>query len=175
MSVAIKKAGPKIEVSDIANVERQFARHLPDDYKRFLLEFNGGEPETNRFDVPATGTASAVRFFYSILSAEKDDDLVHEQRLLRGRLSDGMLAIAEDGCGNRICLSLTPGDSGTVYFWDHEFEREDDLTAPLAKLAASFDSFFVSLQKFDPAGSDLAPEQVEHVWVDPEFIRSLEE
>ncbi len=76
MAIAIKKSGPKIEASAVENSNRELAYNLPSDYKRFLLEFNGGTPETNRFDVPRAKTGSGVRIFYGILGAGKDEDLV---------------------------------------------------------------------------------------------------
>lgn len=173
MTISIKKSGPKIEASAIENLERELAYSFPDDYKRFLLGFNGGTPETNSFDVPATKTGSGVRIFYGVLGAGKDEDLVHEQRLLKDRLPVGIIAIAEAVGGNRVCLSLRAEDRGTVFFWDHELESEEDLAAALAKLASSFDAFLLLLRKFDPQSVELRPEQVEHVWVDPEFLKSL--
>jgi hypothetical protein len=173
MTIAIKTPGSKIDALAIENVEREFSRRLPDDYKQFLLEFNGGKPETNEFDVPATKTGSGVNFVYGILATGRDGDLVHEQRLLKDRLPSGVIAIADAEGGNRVCLSLRNEDFGTVFFWDHELESEEDKAAGLAQVAVSFDGFFAQLRKFDPQNVQLQPGQVKHAWINPEFLKNL--
>jgi hypothetical protein len=92
---------------------------------------------------------------------------------LEGRLPQGIVAIGCDGCGNAICLSVRPEDHGHVFFWDHELESEEDLSAPLADVAPSFDRFLTSLRLFNP--DDLPPVQGKLVWMDPEFRQKMKE
>ena len=173
MAIAIKTPGPQIEALAIENLEKELARRLPDDYKRFLLKFTGGMPETNEFDVPATKTVSGVNFFYGVLGAGKDGDLLYEQRFFKDRLPLGVTAIADAEGGNRVCVSLRTEDHGAVFFWDHELEAEEDVAAALAKLATSFDAFFAILRKFNPEDVQLKPGQVKQAWIDPEFLTNL--
>ena len=74
-----------------------------------------------------------------------------------------------------MCLSLRQEDYGAVFFWDHELESEQAIAAALAKLNSSFDGFFASLRKFDPASVQLRPGQAEKAWIDPEFLKNLKQ
>jgi hypothetical protein len=173
MAIAIKVPGPHIEAMAIKEAEKELASGFPDDYRRFLLTCNGGTPETNEFDIPATENGSGINYFYSILGTDQDGDLLREQYLLTGRLPHGVIGIGDAEGGNLVCLSLRAQDHGTVFFWDHELEAENDAAAALAKLAPTFDAFFSLLQKFDPQSVQLSPGQVERVWIDPDFLKNL--
>ena len=66
-------------------------------------------------------------------------------------------------------------DCGTISFWDHELESDEDVTRALTNLANSFDAFFLLLRKFDSQNIELRPEQVEHVWMDAECLKNLKD
>ena len=171
--VSIRTAGPKIGPQDVAAVEAKLARRLPNGYKQFLLEYNGGVPEPNQFDVPGARTSSGVNRFYAILDGEVDGDLIYEQRLLRGYLPSGIMAIADAEGGNHVCLSVRGEDYGSVFFRDHELASEANVAAGLFELKPSFELFLSDLRKFDPESVKLTPGQVEKAWIDPEFVKNL--
>jgi len=43
-----------------------------------------------------------------------------------GRHPSWLLPVAQDEYGNLFCLSLRDEDFGTVWFWDHEEEADED-------------------------------------------------
>ncbi len=175
MTIKISKSNVGTSLSEIKNLERQLGRQLPSDYENFLLSTNGGVPEPNRFEVPQFDTGSGVTWFFGLLGEPKYRDLAYEQKVLGQRLPNGMIAVADAAGGNRICLSIRNRDFGCVYFWDHELESELNVESPLAQLATTFDEFLSILQPFDPESVELEPGQVESAWIDPEFLRSLNE
>lgn len=67
---------------------------------------------------------------------------------------------AEDGCGNYFATS----EQGSVIFWDHE---TDDITV----LASSIDEFCKSCAL--PEEVELDEDQVESLWIDPEFAKQM--
>ena len=131
---------------------------LPDDFRIFLLDHNGGEPETNEFAIPGLSNASGVNEFLSV------NQIREESERYRDRFPSGMIPIAFAEGGNLVFLAL---DSGQVMFWDHELEHE----IPLFTLAADFGAFWRGLEKFDPKSVDLKPGQVKSVWVDPDLLK----
>ena len=72
--------------------------------------------------------------------------------MILGRWPARFLSIAIDDCGNRFCLSLGEPDCGSVYFWDHEEEAEDDeepTELNLYHLADSFGEFWNRIEPID--------------------------
>jgi SMI1-KNR4 cell-wall len=60
-----------------------------------------------------------------------------------------LIPIAEDDGGNLICISCSDNDKGKIYFWNHEEENEDDLTANLYFVSNSFNEFIDSLVELE--------------------------
>ena len=102
--------------------EDRIGSPLPPDYRRFLLEHNGGRPETE-FWVDPPGVS--IDNFFSLGKRGLDSvyDLEWNRRTLG--LSSAYLPIATDAGGNALALCLIGDDAGAVYFWDHE---SDELT-----------------------------------------------
>src|SRR5882672_8682020 len=120
MAITIVKPNKKINLGAIEKLEAIVGEKLPDDYRGFLLDFNGGKPEDNEFDIPQIKNKSGVNRFYGLLDERKSGDLLHERELMISRVPDKMLAIGDDSSGNSVCLSLRPDTFGQLFFWDHE-------------------------------------------------------
>jgi len=67
--------------------------------------------------------------------------------------------LAEDGCGNYFIVS-----SNSICFWDHETANAKPLTGSLSEFIAGCSV---------PVEVELKQEQVESVWVDPEFAKQF--
>lgn len=157
---ALDPASPE----DIATAERALGVGLPSDYCAFLQEHNGGRPQPNQVDGnPMVG----VTVLFGVNAADPELDLVGRNLDLRGRLPDGLLAVADAAGGNLVCLST----SG-VYFWDHEYEGEEDEPPSLDTLtflSPTFRDFLESLRPDDDADEQQLP-QVVSSWIDPDFL-----
>jgi len=130
----------------IAAFEKGLGRPLPPQYRQFLISYNGGRPKIDEFGIPGQGSSQA-NFFYGIDVGKdyKCYELKKNVDVLKGRIPNELLPIADDPGGNQICISLSPDDCGRVYFWDHEKELEPDQT--VIPLADSFDEFIDSLRE----------------------------
>lgn len=120
----IENSYPKISRQQIADFESRQGLSLPQSYKEFLLNVNGGEPVPNEFEVPNwSGESSMVQAFYGIHAGEYDN-LAEKIAMFQDRLPEGFLPIASDPGGNLLCLGTKGDDEGRIYFWDHEDELD---------------------------------------------------
>lgn len=124
-----------------------------------MLEHDGAEPDSNIFSVGEDNN-SGVRAFIPA----KD---IPRERFNIENLPVRAFPIAYDDCGNYILIDQE--QSGAVLFWDHETPE------PLIKVADDFESFLESLEPFDLDSVQLEPGQVKEVWIDPDFLKSLED
>jgi hypothetical protein len=64
MAVAIEKSDEQINASDFHAFEAALGCRLPDDYREFLLNNNGGRLEPNEFAVDGGRSGSEVRSLF---------------------------------------------------------------------------------------------------------------
>lgn len=178
MAIKLTKSGPRIEEATVLRFESELGTHLPGDYRAFLLQHNGGVPETNDFDLPSGG-GSGVNLFYGLSGLTdpvQPSDLRAERKRMVGRVPGHILPIGDAEGGNLVCISLSGQDRGAVYFWDHEEEAEEEESPSyqnLFKLADNFSDFWKNLREFDSTKVDVKPEQVLESWIDPDFLKQL--
>jgi cell wall assembly regulator SMI1 len=153
MAVKISQSFPSIQIVDIEKVERDYNIRLPQDYRDFLLEHNGGVPQPDTFDLLLAGkpSSSDVRRFLGIGGASQDS--LETQRKLDTNhvMPDSLLPIAYDSGGSVICLSVREADYGKVYFWDNQDVDLSDPYRNVYYVANSFTEFLNSLYHFDLA------------------------
>jgi hypothetical protein len=131
----------------LASLEDRLGGRLPDDYVAFLLRSNGGRADGSSFDfTDHTGetTSSRVAWFFGL---SKDDSYGLEANLddYAGRIPTGFCPIGCDPLGNALLLAVGAKDSGSVWFWDHEHEREDPDLSNMSRIASSFQAFIQAL------------------------------
>ncbi len=163
MTVNIKQ-GKKISKDDIFSFEQRNGVKFPNDYREFLIESNGGVPETNEFDIPGSNNGSGINEFLSI------EELESIKKSLGERLLPNAWVIAYAEGGNYLCLVV--GENEGVYFWDHELEAKEGQSASwdnMFLVTDNFADFLFSLRKFDINKVELKPGQVQKVWVNPDF------
>lgn len=160
MSIKIKHKGKHIDEVCLVGFEERIGMKLPNDFRKFLKKNNGGIPETNEFDIPELHTESGVNEFLSI---EKIEYIKSE---FSNRFASNALPIAYAEGGNYLCLLI--GQNAGIYFWDHELEQNEG-QHNMFLLAKNFASFLSSLKKFDISKIKLKPNQVQNVWVNPDF------
>jgi hypothetical protein len=135
---------PLVDEAGVAMAERNLGLSLPQEYRGFIVENNGGLSSEGVFDIPGRGQSSIV--FYGIRTGHDYSDLVVAYTGYRHRLPDGIVPIGFDPGGNLVCLSVDGEDAGKVWFWDHEKESNPPTRQSLYWLADSFGSFVDSLQ-----------------------------
>jgi hypothetical protein len=142
--------GPKLDSSEIDSFERRIGFALPADYRKFLLQSNGGTPQEGGgfFYIEPMDWWNQVSVFYSLRNPETAvielDNVLkwrYEQYPERFGPSFGKLPIASDSCGNEIYLLLAGSERGCVCFWMHDADDDED-----DKLNSSFGVFFESIR-----------------------------
>jgi cell wall assembly regulator SMI1 len=133
----------------IQRLENEIGHSLPDDYHRFLADFNGGEPEPSGFTFATNEgqSDSAVRYFLTLDKNVRNYSIWDFLRRYRDRLPTGVIPIACDSFGNLVLIDVGVKATGNVYFWDHEKQSMTDPTWDnISIVANSFTAFERSLQ-----------------------------
>ncbi len=108
----------------IQTAEVQYNVKLPEDYKRFLLLYNGGEPLNNVVRWQADGShEETLERFLSVDTAVPGNLNVYMERYL-GRVPLELIPIAHDPGGNLFCMAVDGPAVGSIYFWNHDYEAE---------------------------------------------------
>lgn len=141
---------------DIQRLASRMGAALPKAYLRFVEAHDGAVPESNSFAV-GDDNKSGVRQFVSVADAVSMTDAV-------AGFPSGMIAIAEDGCGNLVYLDPRTEE---ILFWDHEIEGPDQW------LAIDMDAFLRLLKPFDKSAIELKPGQVRSAWIDSDFLEKM--
>ena len=132
----------------LQQLENELGSRLPDDYRRFLAETNGGRPDPARFAMQTSnGANESVVDWFLTLEPQEDLYTVPEYRnMYADRVPQGLLPVACDPFGNLLLLDLGAKSQGCVYFWDHEQESMEEPTwGNISTVAESFQNFYDSL------------------------------
>jgi hypothetical protein len=142
LDLAIQLTGPPVTQGELVDLERRLAIRLPEDYKRFLLAYNGGYPAHQAFDYDGD-SSFAIQHFYPLAS----DDVFHVSlfRDAYGEEFEDLLEIGISSFGDPLCLAVGDAHFGSVWWYDHEHDPEEDPHLGLTKLAATFEEFVTGL------------------------------
>jgi len=148
MSVTIHDAnhfGPLTE-ERLAKLEAKLGARLPGDYRAFLLKYNGGRPDRQRFlftgeNYNGEEQESILEWFFAVHDQPYDEDeewepgpdddfLPYFAQPLESVLEEfriesdetDVVPIARDPCGNLITLGLRGDRTDKVFFFDDEIE-----------------------------------------------------
>jgi len=134
----------------IRTFEQELDVELPNDYRRFLAETNGGRPEPAGFvfqTADGQTSDSLVDWFLTLNPSEDLYTLPEYRAMYQERTPPLMLPIACDPFGNLVLLDIGARATGSVCFWDHEKESMDDPTwENISTIAASFTAFLDALE-----------------------------
>jgi hypothetical protein len=140
----MERRGPQVTDAQIEAFERSFGHRLPDDYRQFLLDVNGGAPDIANCDFDQ----GVVNRLFSIDDINDDDDsrdLATRANRQRARLpSPDLLYIGHDDRGEvwYMVEEDRPDDANPRVLWH---DRRD-----MRKLADSFEQFMRSLRPLSP-------------------------
>ena len=90
----------KLDLKTLNDFEKKYSLALPDDYKKFLLEHNGGAPVPSTNKIPAT----FVQWIYGIQDEENWASLDWNIEIYDERMPSNTLPIASDPGGNQFFL-----------------------------------------------------------------------
>ena len=134
--------GPAITNEDIALFERRWELRIPPSLREFFLGYNGKRPSQSNEFYPVPETFHAfyeeynvaqevvcgiyIAVFYPLVIAPPASSV---ERVMTGyadsdQLVKDRIPFAGDGCGNEFQVECGIGRKDTVFFWDHELQRE---------------------------------------------------
>jgi hypothetical protein len=114
----VESKHPSIDQSVIDEYESRTGVSLPDDYRKFLLLYNGGIPAPQQAAIPKSKHSVLVDYLYGILPKRSRCDLEYEANRMSEHLPTGFIVIGHDPGGNAYLLATKGKDRGHVYFWD---------------------------------------------------------
>ena len=135
----------KFDITNIENKVSGFEIHnnvrLPEQYRKFLLKYNGGDTPDTTFKMKARRKEDVMTFYGLGVGVIKLDRHPYFIELMK----NGFLSIAEDCFGNEYFIGVAKTNYGKIYFYDHERQSVE-----LAR--NDFNSFVKSCksEKLDP-------------------------
>ncbi|RYX85106.1 SMI1/KNR4 family protein [bacterium] len=139
-----------LEVAQLEEFEKTIGAKLPEEYRAFLLKYNGGRPTRRAFMAPddpldedSNWSEREVVGFYGL---HEQDVAIERDTMDAFKLSEAwqdlqtdfpgktLLPISQDWSGSYICLQLGKEKLGEICFFDHDYEVE-------TKLADNFIAF----------------------------------
>ena len=157
MLANMKNTGCALKNEDILGIESYLNVKVPQDYKAFLLRFNGGIPEESCIDFNGEKLnipGEDIKFFFNI-GKKVTNTLKHKMDSIGDNLPAKIIYIANTHGGNFFLLSLRDDSYGSVYYKDHEYEDTLDFDPlnnlfpeSIVKVADNFDEFLSRL--YDP-------------------------
>lgn len=111
------------DAASLARFEAKLGQPLPDAYRRFLTEVNGGRPEPAFFRA-SSGRVHELPIWYGLdeTVGEGPHNLMLRHRVgqLLFRAPDSWICIARSWDGNLVFLALAGDDAGHLYLWFHD-------------------------------------------------------
>lgn len=126
--------------------EKRLGTSLPADYRAFLHQYNGGQPQPTGFCIKENSDGSGVNQFYGLHDGPRWFSIDGCTNAEWGVPSE-LLPIGDDGLGNLICIGSRGKYAGEIYFVDHDIHpyHEPDSFEGVTKIANSFSDFITSL------------------------------
>jgi len=136
-----------LDEKSLDDFEKEFEIKLPEEYRHFLIKYNGGYPAPDGFKFMNKDKGSSVDRFLGLIDREYDDIRKYIEKY-KNRIPDNLIPIAYDPGSNLLCISISGGDFDNIYFWEHEFEfnegQKPDYTIVMV-IANSFNDFLSKL------------------------------
>ena len=158
MKVGLKGGGIASE-RDIAALEKLIDQPLDHSFRKFIAGNDGAIPDSNAFPVNGISNFGGVNEFTPV------KEIIGEREYFE-TIGEHAYPVAISAGGNYVVLNQ--GHGGAIFFWDHELDE-------FSIIASSFDEFLDMLEPFDESSVELAPGQVRSMWIDPNFLKQLDE
>jgi len=110
---------------DIKKFEDEYKFEFPEQYKRFLIAYNGGETPDSEFRI--NKISSDISGFFGL---GKADDLYNYSQFeklghFQDFLEDSVIPIGENSFGDYILLGIGEENNGKVFYRHHDKPKKD--------------------------------------------------
>lgn len=128
----IETKKPGVDESDIKLTEEKLGAIFPEQYRELFKLVNN--PEIGEWILFPIKTPKNTKKTW--------DDVVRQNKEVRDeRMSEDLIAIGDDGSGDKLCLKKINGKMGdTIYQWNHE-------TTELDEYASSLEEFIILISE----------------------------
>lgn len=136
-----------IKKEEIMEFECEIGFTLPDDYKEFLQNFNGGIPEIkySTFKLDDLEENIGLQVLYG-LNLNENLDLREWFLEYEDDMLDGCIIIGH-GIGFGFVVLINNTENSGVYFWDHSFELDNSSEEEnVYKISDTFKEFIENLK-----------------------------
>ncbi|ARU54228.1 hypothetical protein OLMES_0120 [Oleiphilus messinensis] len=124
----LKQKRTTLNICDLTTFERKLASKFPEEFREFLIQFNGGSPikSTIRFNGANLKIKGAtINYFFGFGGSSENIEKSYSN--LKYDLPDMLIPFANTPDGNYFLMSLKNDSSfGKIYYYDHEFEYDSD-------------------------------------------------
>lgn len=143
IDIRISDTFDKIDIERLLDFEKFNNVELPEDYRNFLLTYNGGVLRSNT--IPLEFTNTDVLVLFGMFDLPQYGSFFNKVDVFCERIPSWYIPIASDSGGNLFIMSLWEGNKGVVAFWRHEEEspegEADQYFDNLTKVGESFMDF----------------------------------
>ena len=146
MKPQITSNNDSIQPEDILQLEKVIGRPFPTQYRAFLLEHNGGQPEPDLIDIdgaPFSGTN--VHVLHGIKARIVSSNILWHWENRNGWKEHQLLPIAHDAFGHAFGLVLDDDDYGHIYYFDSR-----EIPPKPYFIAKDFDEFLSKIRELTP-------------------------
>jgi len=149
MAVTIRSSGGPATEQLVGQLESRLGFPLPNDYRAFLLANNAREISPCSIPVSNIERTSTVTLReMCCFCPGQACDIFYTLDSYEGRIPSSFLPIGDDPGGNVFIMALDGDSRGSIWFWIHEFEGDEDEPPTMDNvypLAKSFTEFLDNL------------------------------
>ena len=152
----LQESGVKLDISDISEFEAELKIKLPQQYKNFMLQNNGGVPDKKlTFSFIESGSksscSSTIEEFLVIyppceISLYNDVKIAYSTLVEENDIPATLFPVALDEFDNIILISISGDDIGKIYFANYEVKDTETGFLVISLIADSFQEFITTLQ-----------------------------
>lgn len=150
MTLELERTGPTVPPEVIDQFEQSLGARLPTDYRHFLVTVNGGWATTDFHHPPSADGDFGIDCLWGVGVDDENRSLEKALGVFQGRYPPEFLPFGEDPGGNLVLIQLRGDDVGSIHFWDHEEEADEDKPARYRNLTRISDSFTAYLEELEP-------------------------
>ncbi|MES1213011.1 MAG: SMI1/KNR4 family protein [Singulisphaera sp.] len=137
MTIEIENPGPSLSISTIEDIESEIGHVLPQEYRSFLLRYNGGQPCPDCIDIATfPESPTDIQLFFGLGRNVESSDLRWVVKTYGSLIKNGVLPFACDSGGNLFCFILGGKSTGSIVYLD-----KSSIDMPRYKVADDFLQF----------------------------------
>ena len=152
MTFRLKRSFGTSSLESISKFEKKFDVVLPEDYKVFLLEHNGGVLDPNGCFIKGPDQFVPIGLLFGLLEKKtRGFDLVHWAEEHLGDFPKGVVPIGGDCYANVIILGTSNAEHKGVFYYDgRPIFRETSEDGNTYQVSESFTEFMSNLVEYRP-------------------------